>query len=310
MLQGEIFSRDTKDDIFPVINSGAMQLVNMASHRNQGFELNLTLSPALWMSKKLTINNTISFFRYQNTVTHVKDGYQYTPVAGFNNVHKALIEGEVLGAIVGSRYLRDAGNHIMIGNDGFPLVDTEPGIIGNSIPDFVMKLSNGLGWKNFFLNIDLEWKKGGDVWNGTQAVLDYYGRSASSAVLRNTTGYVFAGMLSGNHANDIPVKFYDPSLPVENNRWTRYGYSGVAEAYIEPGDYLRLNNVGLSYKLKLRKYLQLITITGYAGNIILWTPYKGVDPAQLLYDQPQADGLDFFNLPAVKTFGLSVSIQF
>lgn len=309
-FQGAFFVRNNRDDIFPVFHNGQMQLVNMADHRNQGVELLLRLGPGLWKSKKFSITHDLSFFTYNNTVTAVRDGYNYTPIAGFSNVHKTIVKDEVLGAIVGSSYQRDANNNIMIGNDGFPLVAPDPVVIGNPIPDFVVKLNNNLNWKNFFATVDVEWKKGGDVWNGTQAVLDYYGRSANSGALRNVTDYVFPGVLANSHANDIPVKFYDPAQPLQNNRWVRYGHTGVAEAYIQRGDYIRLNNISIGYKIKCRKYPQTVTLSAFAGNILLWTPYKGGDPSQLLYDQPNTDGLDFFNLPSVKNLGVNVSLQF
>jgi hypothetical protein len=141
-------------------------------------------------------------------------------------------------------------------------------------------------------------------------VLDYYGRSQTSALLRNTTNYIFQGVLPDGHANSIPVNFYDLNLPFEKNRWVRYGFSGVAEEYVQKGDYLRINNVGLSYKLTIRKYIQSLAFTLYANNIIVWTAYKGEDPNQLLYDQPNTNGLDLFNLPSVKIVGFNVSIQF
>jgi hypothetical protein len=309
-LQGELFLRHNRDDVFPVFHNGQMQLVNMADHRNQGVELSLRLGPGLWKGKQFSISHDLSFFTYNNTVTQVRDGYDYTPIAGFSNVHKTIVKGEVLGAIVGSSYQRDANNNILIGNDGFPLVNPGPAVIGNPIPDFVIKLNNNLNWKRFFATVDLEWKKGGDVWNGTQAVLDYYGRSASSGALRTMTDYVFPGVLPNSHVNDIPVKFYDPAQPFQNNRWVRYGHTGVTEAYMQRGDYIRLNNITVGYKIKCRKYPQSITLAAFAGNILLWTPYKGGDPSQLLYDQSQTEGLDFFNLPSIKNLGVNVSVQF
>jgi hypothetical protein len=155
-----------------------------------------------------------------------------------------------------------------------------------------------------------EWKKGGQIWNGTQAVLDYYGRSATSAAARNTTGFVFDGVLQNKQPNTIPVSFYDVTLPVENNRWTRYGHSGIAEEYIQQADVLRLNTINISYKQRIGKYIQQLVFSLYANNLILYSAYKGADPNQLFYDQSNAAGLDFFNLPSVKTFGCNVSIQF
>lgn len=306
-FRAEVFTRTTANDVFPVLQNGQPVLKNLASHRNNGVELEAIVTSTI---NKAHLSNGISFFANRSKVTEVKDGYDYTPLAGFIDVHKALVKGEAPGVIVGSSYLKDARNTIIIGTDGFPLVNTTPAVIGNPIPDFVIKTSHNLDWKNFTLALDWEWKKGGSVWNGTQAVLDYYGRSANSARLRNTTGYVFAGVMPDGHPNTIPVNFYDHTQPVENNRWTRYGYSGVAEAYIQKGDYVRINNISLRYKLLSRKYIQNIVFTVYAGSILVWTAYKGADPNQLLYDQAGTSGLDFFNLPSTKTFGCSVSVQF
>ena len=51
-------------------------------------------------------------------------------------------------------------------------------------------------------------------------------------------------------------------------------------------------------------------VTAAAGNLFIWTAYKGVDPAQLFYDQPAADELDFFNLPSLKRYSLTVTVLF
>ena len=306
-FEAEIFNRKIMDDVFPVYENGSPVLKNIADHRNKGVELTFTHNV---YGKKITTNNSLSFFHYRDIVTDVKDGYNLTPYAGFSNINKAIVKGEVLGAITGNRFLRDEAGNIIIGNDGFRLEDPHPSVIGDPTPDFVMKISNSLGWKEFTVNFDWEWKKGGDVWNGTQAVLDFYGRSATSARLRNTTGYVFAGVLTDGHPNNIPVSFYDPNSTFENNRWVRYGHTGIAEEYIQRGDHIRINNIGLNYKFKTRKYIQTIAFTLSASNIIVWSAYKGTDPNQLLFDQADTNGLDFFNLPSVKNFAFNISIQF
>ncbi len=305
------FNRTKTDDIFPVMIADKMKLVNMATHRQSGIEMELAFNPYKWNQHKFNYNNSISFVAYNSKVLAVNDGYNYTPIAGFNEVHKALVKGEVLGAIVGNTWLRNADNKIVIGSDGFPLVNNSLSVIGNPIPDFTIKFNQRLAYKNkWHLNIDCEWRKGGDIWNGTQALLDYYGRSATTAALRNTTGYVFDGVAANGNHNSIPVDFYNPTLPVEQNRWVRYGHSGVAESYIQKGDCIRINNIGIVYKHSIKKYLQQLSLSLYAGNIIVWSPYLGTDPNQLLNDQPGNSGLDFFNLPSTHSFGFSVSLQF
>lgn len=309
-LSAEFYTRLTRDDIFLVYENGMPALKNLATHRNKGIELVLSLEPYLWRRGKLMATTVLSFHSYRSKVIDVMPGYDHTPIAGFSNVHKAVVKNQPLGAIVGNRFQKDGEKRVIIDNDGFPLVAADKSVIGNPIPDFVMKLNNRLNWKKWLFNIDWEWKKGGDVWNGTQATLDYYGRSAGSADFRNIASYVFPGVTQDGHPNNKPVSFYDSRMPVEQNRWTRYGHSGVAEEYIQAGDHLRINNIGISYKVDFRKHIRSLSFGAYVNNLIIWTPYKGADPNQLLLDQPGTLGLDFFNLPSLKTFGLSVTTQF
>ena len=306
-LYGELFSRKTRNDIFPVVENGNGVLKNIADHRNRGLELGLMVNHN---ARNFYTGNTLSFFTNNSTVTDVQNGYDHTPMAGFSNIHTAIVKGAPLGSIEGTSYQRDANNKVLIGSDGFPLVNTTPTVIGNPIPDFIMKMTNSVNWKKWYLDVYWEWKNGGQIWNGTQAVLDYYGRSATSAVDRSITGFVFDGVLQNKQPNTIPVSFYDVNLPVEQNRWARYGHAGIGSAYIQRADVLRLNNISISYKQRIRKYVKQLSVSLYANNLVLYTSYKGADPNQLLFDQVNTTGLDFFNLPSTKIFGCNISIQF
>jgi hypothetical protein len=308
-LNGNVYVKNVRNDIFPVYHNGILHLRNMADIQNKGIELSLHAYEKI-LTRAFGLGGSLSFFAYRSRVTRVNEGDNFTPIAGFSNVNKALVQGQPLGVIVGNTYLKDASGNMMIGDDGFPLVNPTPQIIGNPIPDFIVKFNNTIIWKKLTLQANWEWKKGGETWNGTQAVLDYYGRSAVTGTQRSTSNYVFNGVRQDGHVNDMPVSFYDPAQPVEKNRWTRYGLSGVAAAYVQKTDYLRLNDVVLSYRFNLNHNKQVLTLSTYVNNILLWSAYKGADPDQLLFDQPNTTGLDFFNLPAVKTYGFNVSFQF
>jgi hypothetical protein len=307
-----VFMKDVEHDPFPVNDNGRLLLKNMADHRTTGIDVEagfntLVLKPG---NKKLTTTHTLSLSLYRNKVTRVYDHYNYTPIAGFSNVYTTLVEGQPLGVITGSVWLRDAAGNRLIGPDGFPMVAKTPAVIGNPTPDFQLKLSNTIQWWRFALNAELDWKQGGQRWNGTRATLDYYGRSGQSAAERNTARYVFPGIQLNGQPNNIPVDFYNPSKPLQENRWVRYGPAGVAEDYIEKASCLRLNTLKLSYRQPFGHVFRELTLSAYGNNLLLWTPYKGVDPEQYLFDQSNTTGLDFFNLPSVKTFGFNVSLQF
>jgi hypothetical protein len=309
-LSARVFVNKTEQDLFPVYENQALVLKNIGDYQTKGIDLELRFMDVYKSRKAITMMHTLGFFAYKNKVTRVHGDANFMPLAGFSDVHTALVQGQPLGVIVGNTWEKDAAGNTVIGPDGFPLAAKSPAIIGNPNPDFVMKMTNLVRWKKLTMEVALEWKKGGERWNGTQAVLDYYGRSQTSAEGRTTTGYVFPGVQTNGSPNTVPVDFYNPKLPLENNRWVRYGYIGVAADYIERADWLRVNTLKLSYQQPFKHVIQKLTLSAYINNLMLWTPYSGVDPEQLLFDQPNSTGLDFFNLPATKTYGFNVTLQF
>lgn len=311
-LNASYYIRNTHNDVYPVLSNNEFQLQNIADVRRQGVDISLNYIPRY--NKRNRFQGGISFLSYRNNVTRVQQPYNFAPLGGFGNIHTALVQGQPFGAIIGNDYQRDAAGRMVIAGDGFPLVSPSMKVLGNPNPDFIIKSNLVYTRKNLTLSADMEWKRGGDMWNGTQAVLDYYGRSANSAALRNLTGYVFDGVMQNGTKNTIPVSFYDAAQPLEKNRWVRYGHSGVASAYIQAGDYLRINNIKLAFQPVLFKQGSHIrapfTLSVYVRNILLWSPYKGADPSQTLFEQSTTTGLDFFNIPSYRTYGCNLTIQF
>lgn len=308
-FNANVYVTYVKDAIFPTLLPGSIALKNMANYRSSGIELQLNNRVRLNYNYNKTIGNSLSFFLNRNTITGIDSRFENTPVAGFSNVYKALVKGYAAASIMGSDYVYDDKGRKVIGTDGFPLVSNQQKIIGNPIPDFTIKLNQSLTLKRLSFILDWEWRKCGDVWNGTRAVLDYYGRSAGSAEHRNIKQYVFDGVTQSGTVNNTAVDFYNPALPVEQNRWVRYGYSGVAKDYIEKGSFVKLNNIAVTYTIPV-KWLRNLELTAAANNIFIWSAYKGVDPAQLFADQAAAEGLDFFNLPSLKRYSFTLSVQF
>lgn len=252
----------------------------------------------------------VSFFKYKDIVDRMAPGYQNLAVSGFKDIYKTLAEGQVLGAVMGSYFERNAAGQLIIDEFGFPKKADGMKIIADPTPDFVMKFNHSFAYKNWSLDINWEWKKGGHLWNGTQAVLDYYGRSYGSGEERNIKNYIFEGVQANGTVNQIPVDFYDPNQNVMENRWSRYGYLGVAENYVQKADYIRINNLSLSSDFPINNRKQNLKLTFYVNNIMLWQANNGVDPNQNFYDMSNGRGLDFFNLPSFKTFGCIVSLKF
>lgn len=170
------YIRHTFHDVLPILTNNTIQLKNIAGHKVQGYELTLSHNTSRTRGSLLFIN-TLSFTTYRNQINHVSEGYNYTPVAGLSNVHSAIVKGAPVNAIVGTAFLRDAKNQVITAADGTPLADPQQKVIGDPNPDFVFNLNNQVKYKSFGLSLVWQWSKGGQMWNGTQAILDQYGRS-------------------------------------------------------------------------------------------------------------------------------------
>ncbi|MFC0425337.1 hypothetical protein [Chryseobacterium scophthalmum] len=308
-LSAEYFKRRISDDIFPVFEGQNLVLKNLADHTYKGFEVNLNYDRII-ANQNFSLGSKASFFKYRDIVDRVNSGYNNLMISGFNDIYKTLSEGQVLGGIMGSYFERNTEGKIVIDDYGYPVKASGMKLIADPTPDFVMKFSHNITYKMFALDISWEWKKGGQVWNGTQAVLDYYGRSQTSADERNIKNYVFEGVNYNGNVNQIPVDFYNPNQSISDNRWTRYGFLGVAENYVEKADYLRINDITLSAYFDIGKFRKALGISFYVNNIFLWQANSGVDSEQNFYDFDNSRGLDFFNLPSFKTYGCTVSFKF
>jgi hypothetical protein len=213
--------------------------------------------------------------------------------------------------IYGTTYQRNENGDQIIGADGFPLVDNTLKKIGNAIPDFTLSLRPEINYGHFTLSTLFEYKKGGDMWNGTQGALDYLGRSKNSANFRGTTNFIFDGIQESGQPNAIAVDFYDAGRPMEENRWVRYGFTGVGEEYIEDASFFRMTEISLSYKTQMQNnaIFKQLKVALSARNIFLITPYSGVDPSTTLFGYTSGSGLDLFNTPATRSLSLVVNVK-
>lgn len=309
-LDGEYFERKVENDVFPIFNNQNLELKNLANHTYSGYDFNFSYNNfELFYNVRST--QKVSFYKYQDIVDKVASGYNNLAIAGFKDVYKTLSQGNPLGVVVGSYFERDANGTLLIDDSGYPIKAKGEKIIANPTPDFVVKFNHSFIYEGINLSIDWEWKKGGQVWNGTQAVLDYYGRSQTSADQRNTKNYVFEGVNANGNPNSVAVDFYNANEDVNQNRWSRYGYLGVAESYVQKADHVKINSVTLTKSFRLEQSKQrLLDITLFVNNIMLWQAKSGADPNQSFYNMENGQGLDFFNLPSYKTFGCKFSFKF
>ena len=296
-----------KNQLLPVqLSESTIKLENSGTFKTRGLELQL--DGYLIQNRNFNWKSGLVFSRERSKVTNLGD--RKLMLAGIENVAGSFaIDGQPLGVLMGTTYKRNEQGQMLIG-EGFPIKNEELSIIGNPNPDFRLSWLNSLEYRNFSFSVMLDFKKGGDMWNGTWNMMNYFGTSQYSADNRSITNYIFPGVLPDGSTNNIPVNFYGNNL--NENRWVRYGQYGVGEDAIQDAGYLKLREISLGYRILIRLFNEktFMKLSLFATNILLYSKYKGVDPDTNLTGSSNGFGLDYFNIPGVKTFGLSLNWQF
>jgi hypothetical protein len=284
-LDFSYYSNTTYDLIMPVWDGDQPLLKNAATVNNRGANVAITYSSPYY-SDAFYWGISMRWTKYNSVVTSVDLPGDYLPVAGFSNMQTVVSKGQQLGAIYGTTWLRDNRGNQIIGSDGFPLVDTNLKKIGSPIPLYLLSLEPYVDLnRRLKLSFIFDFKKGGQVWNGTKAALNYYGRSQESADMRNASQYT----------GDL----------------LHYGPASVGEEHIEDASWIRLNEVSLSYKTYpvLNGAKKELGFSFVAKNLLLVTRYSGVDPGTSLYGYSNGTGLDLFNAPSLKSYSFLVTFK-
>jgi hypothetical protein len=196
--------------------------------------------------------------------------------------------------------------------------------MGDVNPDWVGSVINNLTFKGLTLGFQIDWRHGGDIWNGTRGALSYFG-TAKETESRGTSN-VFTGLKGHLNANGEIVHFdangnevggagdFNTTAAVLNQYyWQNIGSSfiGPSEPSVEKGSFVKLRQVSLGYtfpKSIIGNTFRTIGITVFANNILIHTKYTGVDPETSLAGPANGQGLDYFNNPGVKTYGVRLNV--
>jgi TonB-linked SusC/RagA family outer membrane protein len=252
-----------------------------------------------------------NFTRNVSIVESIDENISQLPIAGFTAPQTVIAEGQPFGAIFGSGYQRDDNGNILIDDDptsafyGYPMIDLNNKIIGNTQPDFLANIRNTFSYKGFSLTALLDIRRGGDVYAGTTRLLRLYG--AAKETEDRTTPVVLEGVkASDGGANDIAV-------PLNQTYW-QILISNLDEANVFAANWVRLREVSLSYTLP-RTILEgspfsEVSIAASGRNLWLSTDYPNFDPEVSLTGANFGQGLEYMSPPNTKGYTFSINLSF
>ncbi len=343
-LTGTYYYSKTNDAILTVplaYSSGfAAKLFNAGVITNKGVELTLSTTPV--RVKDFSWDLTFNWSTNKNLVEKLAPGVDKILIAGFTNGEVDAFAGKPYGQIFGNTYVRaNPGNAkdpnalpdgpLLINDNpnvagyGQPIVGSQGAILGDVNPKWTGSVINNLTFKGVTLGFQIDVRKGGDLWNGTKGAMDYFGTGKTTE--NRNQPVTFQG-LSGHLNAEGQVVHFDANgdevagpgsantvqTKYDQNYWQNIGSSfvGPAEPDVEDGSFIKLREASIGYSLPasmLGKTFNSLSVTFFANNIILHTKYQGVDPETSLAGPANGQGLDYFNNPGVKSYGIRLNVS-
>ncbi len=305
----------------PFSSGYSERTLNSAIIRNKGIEAVLTAE--IVRKKDFVYEASANFTRLRNEVERLAPDLEVIRLDPFGS--QRVVAGHPFGTFFGTQFLRDdAGNMVIDRATGLPFADPEEGVVGDPNPDFLLGLRNTFSYKGFTFSFLLDIRQGGDVYNGTKGVLNFFGRGAET--LDREDRIVFDGVLGDRNedgsititgeANDIEiVKGGTAAGGTNPNFYTNYGFVNLTELNIEDGSWMRLRDVSINYQIPA-KWLEKVpfgaaSVTLSARNLFLITDFTGIDPeTNLSGSSSNVFGYDYFNNPNTRSYGVNVNVTF
>lgn len=322
-LSADYYIKKTDDLIFnrpiPTQNGFASYTSNIGAIENKGFEFGLNTinidSPS-----GLTWRSELNISLNKNKVTELYNGEDV--FYGFGGNSLVLREGQPIGTFYGliadgvyastsdvPESLLEQGiqggdmNYRDMNGDGV-ITDDDFTIIGNAQPDFIGGFTNTVRYRNFDLNLFMQFSVGNEIWN---AAGTYQQGMFANGFDDNSTTQVLDRWREEGDITNVPRATTEVSV-------NRNNLSNTSR-FVEDGSYLRVKNLTLGYTLPKsvteRISVQSLRIYAQAQNLFTWTNYSGFDPeVNFAGTDNRTLGVDFYTVPQTRTITLGLNLGF
>ena len=297
--------------------SGYSQVkVNAGNIQNQGIEIMLNATPI--QTKDFTWNMNLNFSKNENKIIELAEGVKQYPLGGYDNLKVYAVAGGNYGEIWGTKFQRvTEGEHkgkLLLNASGLPQATSEVEKIGDQQASCLLGWSNTLSYKNFSLSFLVDGRFGGDIFSGTNAMLQSSGVAACTVVDGERKSFVVDGVIADGNGG------YAPSTieVTPQQYWTAVaasGNMGIGEANLYSATNIRLRNLSLNYafpkKMLEKTPFQQVKLGVSCNNVwMIYSDMNGVDPESVFATSTNATGFEYAAAPTSRTFLFNVTLGF
>ncbi len=335
ILDVALYKANSKDMIINVpvsFTTGYSFLTaNAGEIENRGVEVTLRTTPFETRDFRwLIVSN---FTRNRNEVISIMDGVEAVVLgdmaAYIHRPRMQLVPGQSYGAIWGTSFRRYYGpdeepkdpmvlekdRPLLIGANGFPVVDTEYKIVGDALPDWTLSIGNTFNYRNFDFTMNFDIVMGVDKYNKLDQWDAAFGHTEKT--LDREDYKVFEGYLADGTPNTREVWLGIGRDPVHNidygAGYHRNYYRIAIENSTEDASYIKLRTIGMGYTLTPAVVSNLpfrsIRAGVAANNLILWTPWTQYDPEAFVSAGSNLIGLVDLAYPGTRSLIFSLNFS-
>lgn len=288
----------------PVTSGYTSKMINAGKMRSYGYELMVSGTPVRTKDWEWSVNLNWGLNRTE-CIELNESVKRYT--LGSTRIASVVVEeGGKFGDIVANNaFKRDANGRILIDDNGFPIKETDK-IIGNMLPKWTGSIGTSLQWKDVSFNALVDIRYGGNFISMTDNYACYAGNSKRT--LEGRDGMVVPGIVESTgqeNTKQITAEEYYSNIG---------GSTGVAEAFMYDGTYVKMRELSLGWnlpKLWLKKTpLKSVKISAVARDLFYFYKDAPVNAESAFSREDYAQAFEYGSLPPTRSFGLSLNVKF
>ncbi|MBP6025250.1 SusC/RagA family TonB-linked outer membrane protein [Ferruginibacter sp.] len=299
---------------------GVLKYINGGELENKGIEIQLKGSPV--QSKNFTWDVTVNFDKNRGIVKKMPADlplYYDSDTWVFGNVRSEVSVGTSIANLVGLVFQRnDAGQLLISPTTGLPINSTTYTNIGDRTPDYKIGLINSFTiMQNLSVSFNLDIRKGGDVFNGNEAMMVLTGTSTKT--LDRLQPRIIDGVLADGLQNTTnPTKNTITIVPYYRNDY--YDVAFAEGDFIERVNWLRMRDITIGYRLpekivKRQKIVRSASVFVTGTDLFIITNYSGMDPNVNALNSSNSrgfggSGIDYGAIPNPRGINFGIKAQF
>ena len=310
-LSASWYLADTSNQTFqPTVSTSSgysSMYVQTGCVRNTGVEASLGYGHT-WRDFSWDTNVTFTWNR--NEILDLMDGLcdpmtgeplkDRLEIKGLGKAKYILKKGGTMGDLYTTSNLKyDENGYIQVDRNG-NFVTTDVGeeiYLGSVLPDYNVAWRNDFAWKGAHLGILFTGRIGGICYSATQANMDLFGVSETSAAARDAGGV----LINGREMVD-PQRWYAAIA----------SQSGLPHYYTYSATNFRLQELSVGYTLPRRWFRDVCSIDLSFVGRNLWMIYckAPFDPEAIASTGNNYQGIDYFMVPSLRSLGFSLRVTF